>query len=254
MISILEALRLLNEKLEFTKSNFQVFLNRFKDDINKILDISDENQKLELLVDLCEKLSVELKNSQNVDKYIDDNDLSMMLLELIIGDKSIDDFQFAYDATVINDEKSSILQIRSLPCLDLHELSNNTAITNFNTMISDLLKFDEDSVNDLLKTIRSGKSYPLSKGQISGAIKYNANAPDNLKLKDGLPVEFRINSNDSAKKRVYGIIIDNKILYLATAYNKNSGQDDADKNFDAFLRQIKDYLPNLYSNSEEFNV
>ena len=80
MISILEALRLLNEKLEFTKSNFQVFLNRFKDDINKILDISDENQKLELLVDLCEKLSVELKNSQDVDKYIDNNDLSMMLL------------------------------------------------------------------------------------------------------------------------------------------------------------------------------
>jgi hypothetical protein len=145
----------------------------------------------------------------------------------------------------------------------LSEFKSSGVLSKLQTCLEALLEIEsEDKIKFFLQSILKGGSYPLGSGQISGAIKYQANANNNLKIKEGyFPIELRINSNsgDKSKKRIYGVMTNEdpirhkRQIYLVKSYIKNSGQVDADLDFDNFIKTFNK-ITDLSNNSTKYCI
>lgn len=259
--TILEALRLLalTEGLPFTKNNLKKFLDEFNNYINSNnIDITEADTLIDLILDWSDKL----KNSLDLESY--GNNAEELLINYILEESSIDNLTFAYSADTKDfKEDNSYFEIYLVKTLDLSEFKSSGVLSKLQTCLEALLEIEsEDKIKFFLQSILKGGSYPLGSGQISGAIKYQANANNNLKIKEGyFPIELRINSNsgDKSKKRIYGVMTNEdpirhkRQIYLVKSYIKNSGQVDADLDFDNFIKTFNK-ITDLSNNSTKYCI
>ena len=145
----------------------------------------------------------------------------------------------------------------------MSEFRSSGVLPKLQNCLKTLLEIESEAeIKFFLQSVLKGGSYPLGSGQISGAIKYQANTNNNLKIKEGyFPIEFRINSNsgDKSKKRIYGVMTNEdpvrhkRQIYLVKAYTKNSGQVNADLDFDNFIKTFNK-IPDLSNTSTKYCI
>ena len=257
-LTILEALRKVNEGLDFTKDNLKKFLSKLDDYIKtENIDVNNLDAIIELVTDWTDKL----KNELDLKTYCTDPE--ELLLNYIEDPSSIENVTYVYSTENTQSKADdSYFKLYFAKTLDLSEFKASRVLDKLHNCLDNLLKIkNKEDVDSFLTLIFKGGSYALGSGQISGAVKYQANAIK-LKIKEGyFPIELRINSgaSDKSKKRVYGVISNEdpetktRDIYLVKAYTKNSGQNAADLDFDNFIKIFND-LKDLSNNSVKYSI
>lgn len=155
----------------------------------------------------------------------------------------------------INTEYESSEELSQVSSTSLHIVDESDAnkewgkthevLNNYKQILSTLQTLSSTDTANLIQNLQlSAAEFSVGPGKICSPKKYLANTPRSLtdKIPSNIIIcEIKIKSSTNANYRAYGFILNN-ILYIISVYTKISGQKNADRDFDAFIKKLTNYI------------
>lgn len=240
--------------MKFTKTNL---LNFWNDYINKKPDESNE----EAYFNFIDNVALDLVNTFDLPDFAGNPvDIVFNLLN-----NNIDYINTEYESP----EESPQISFTGLHIIDESDADKewrktHEVLGNYKQILSTLQALPSTEITNLIQNLQlSAAEFPVGPGKICSPKKYLANTPKSLtdKIPSNILIcEVKIKSSTNANYRAYGFILNNT-LYILSVYTKTSGQENADKDFDTFIKKLINYIKVhklseslLYSILEESNM
>ena len=236
-------------------------INNFCKDNSKIINDAKDAAKVDdvdTYIELVDIITNLLKESViDLFKNNSDNDISLFVISLTEGNFSAVYTLKLYDYTEPPEEENT--ESKHVVVKDVSDAEKQwkgtPALPVFNRFKEELSSKDLEYFKYIINTLRqsNGGTTRVGPATINIPQKYIANAAkalanDAKSVSDNivfLEIKFTAPSS-SAKYRVYGFaVIDKAEVYLLSAYTKNSGQENANEDFDKFLADAIKYIKKL---------
>jgi len=225
---------------KLTKSELNKYISKIKNDPEyDEVAFEDENALFDFIFKKEQEFDYDLSETGQ--------DAGMVILNVIQGNTN--DIITAYEpySVDIEDDANKGIELINTEVLNWDEWKKSHEVRrNYEDMCDAVNMVEPENADAFISMIVAGKDISMQKGQIAGCRKYEANCP--VKLQDGFfPFEFRVpaGAGDSSQRRAYGVCYAKlKKLYMISLYNKNAGQEQANINFDNFMKKAKNYIQN----------